>query len=162
MNTSKLADIAEITSSIAILITLVFLVVQMQQNTEAVQANSQQSALSEDLQFLYRFVDKPALSQGRFKPQLTDDEKIQMHFTYTAFFRMRETQWLQYQNGVMDQATWESYRNAIVALLSSDRGRIWWQRSGETQFDLGFVAHVDDYLSNIPVSNQNSALVFID
>jgi hypothetical protein len=162
MNTSKLADIAEITSSIAILMTLVFLVVQMQQNTEAVQSNSRQAILSEELQYIFKQLDNPSLTGNRYKPQLTDDEKIQLHFSYIAFFRMREIQWLQFQNGVLDGTTWEAYRKTIGVILSSDRGRTWWQRSGEVQFDLNFVTHVDDYLADLPVTNINTALAAID
>ena len=47
MNTSKLADISEILSSLAILATLVYLTIQVQQNTEALQANQRQSHLAD-------------------------------------------------------------------------------------------------------------------
>ena len=42
MNTSKLADISEIVSSIAIVATLIYLTIQVQQNTEALHASQRQ------------------------------------------------------------------------------------------------------------------------
>jgi hypothetical protein len=162
MNTSKLADIAEITSSIAILVTLVFLVVQMQQNTEAIQASSRQAILSEDVQLLNRLSDNTNLVFNRSKPQLSDEEKVQLHYYYITFFRMWEHQWLQYQNGVLDNVTWENYRNAIGTQLSYDRSRTWWERGAEVQFDLKFVAYVNNYIADIPITNQIAALAYID
>jgi hypothetical protein len=48
MNTSKLADFSEIISSIAIVITLIFLTIQMKQNTQAIHAVGVQGALEAD------------------------------------------------------------------------------------------------------------------
>jgi hypothetical protein len=67
--------ITGITSSIAILVTLVFLVVQMQQNTEAIQASSRQAIVAEDVQYLYRLSDNTDLIFNRYKPQLTDEDQ---------------------------------------------------------------------------------------
>jgi len=50
MNTSRLADISEIMSSIAIVITLIFLTVQMHQNTRAIEATARQGASDSDAQ----------------------------------------------------------------------------------------------------------------
>ena len=72
MNTSKVADIAEIVSSIAILITLIFLVIQMQQNTAAIQGNTRTATFTADFENLHKSVDHPEIILNYTKPELTD------------------------------------------------------------------------------------------
>ncbi len=62
MNWTKASAVAEILSSVAILITLVYLVVEIQQNAEATQADTRQAVLASDQQFLELLIDSPELN----------------------------------------------------------------------------------------------------
>ena len=162
MNTSKLADVAEITSSIAILITLIFLVVQMQQNTSAVQASSRQAILSYDLEQLYKMTDNPNLVLGRFNNAASDEEKIQLSSFMMAYFRQREHEWFEYQSGVLDSAAWESYRRTITVILSTEMVRKWWGNASPALYDPAFVAIVDNLIADQPVTNRHPQLAWFD
>jgi len=59
MNWSKASAAAEILSSVAILATLVYLAIEIQQSAEATQANTRQAMLASDQQFLELLVDSP-------------------------------------------------------------------------------------------------------
>ncbi len=154
MNTSKLADIAEITSSIAILVTLVFLVVQMQQNTEAIQANGLQAALAQEIEWVYKMVDNPRLVTGRTDTRMTDDEKLQVGYHLAAYFRMREHDWLQYQKGTLDAETWLAYSRPIPLTISTQRARDWWRDSSPILFDPSFVGEVNKLIADTQVDEQ--------
>ncbi len=52
MNWTKLSAISEILSSVAILVTLIYLAIQTQQNADATQADTRQAILAADQQFL--------------------------------------------------------------------------------------------------------------
>ncbi len=160
MNTSKLADIAEITSSIAILVTLVFLVVQMQQNTVAMQASAQTATMVADINGLYKIVDDPEIELNFVKPELTDAEKVQLWAWLVAFFRLREHDWLQRQNGALDEATWNAYLTSIPAVLVSERTRNWW--SNTRFFDPTFRSQVDDLIADTPVLEHLEILTSFD
>ncbi len=164
MNWTMLSAIGEILSSGAILVTLIYLAIQTRQNADATQANTRQAILAADQQFLAQITDDPELYSIRAKPELTEDEKIRLSALLTTFVRMRENNWLQYQNGVLDEATWESYRGAIVAQLGSPRARIWWQNFavGTGMFDSEFTALVDDLLKNSPARQQPLSLSVFD
>ncbi len=162
MNTSKLADIAEITSSIAILVTLIFLVVQMQQNTAAIQANGLQASLSQDLQHLYKVVDNPELVLDRFKPAVTDEDRVGQGYYLAAYFRMREHDWMQYQNGNLEEDAWETFRRPIAVVISSQRVRDWWRHASPAIFDPSFVAEVNALMTDIPVNKQAGQAVWAD
>ena len=156
MNTSKLADIAEITSSIAILVTLVFLVVQMQQNTDALQANARSATLVADMSHIHAGVNNPNLNLSMTKPELTDLEKSQLNDFLISFFRMREHDWIQYKNGALDEVTWESYLNSIRSVLSYSRTRTWW--SNARTFDQTFMSQVDQLIKDTALVEQHLAI----
>jgi hypothetical protein len=162
MNTSKLADIAEITSSIAILVTLVFLVVQMQQNSAALQADGRQELLVGEYEYLFRLADNPSFQLNWYESELTDEQKLQVHFMLTAFLRNREIAWLQYQNGILDDATWESYQSPIAIVLASHQARNWWRGGSESLFEPSFVANVNEMIVDVPVLDRHPALAWFD
>ncbi len=109
-------------------------------------------------------MDDPELYSSRFKPELTDDEKIRLSAYWITFVRMRENNWFQYQNGVLDDVTWESYRSSIVGSLSSPRARTWWQNYavGQMAFDAEFVSLVDNLLADVPVQEQSALVAAFD
>ncbi len=96
MNWTKASSIAEILSSVAMLITLVYLVVEIQQNSRATQAETRQAILDSDQQYLELFIDSPELSLLMLKPDLSDEERTRLSHVLLTHARMRESNWLQY------------------------------------------------------------------
>lgn len=151
MNTSKLADISEIVSSIAIVITLIFLTVQMKQNTDAIQANSRHTIITTDMDILTEGISYPSIEQSMYKQELTEDEKIQLEWWLIKLCRTREHQWFQYQSGLLDENTWKSYLTGLSRNLSFARTRGWWELTSYDYFDDEFVDEVNLYLRDFPV-----------
>lgn len=155
---SKWSAIAEILSAVAILITLVYLAVQTrylavqtEQNTAAVQASVRQDMLASDLELLFKQIDYPELElAGRPGYQnLTPEQLTRLNSHLIALVRIREFQWLQFKNGVIDERTWASYRAAIPFMFNSAIRRQWWQQrtaGGRSEFDPEFVALVSEIL----------------
>ena len=155
---SDWASVAEIASSVAILATLAYLAIQTSQNTVAIQGTIRQAMLAEDRELLHLQIDYPHLQEALLaKPgTLTDEEKIIVSAFLTSFVRSRENQWFQYRNGVLDQATWNSYRQPIRWVLSYEITRPWWtSRLSTGEFDEDFVAEVSDFLSDVPISSPS-------
>lgn len=150
MNWEALSAIGEIVGSGAVLVTLIYLAMQMRQNTASVQASSRQAILDADQQFLFRGMDDPELILLRFKPKLTDEEKIRVVIYVMTFFRMRESNWRQHQNGVLDDATWASYRGSLRA-FASRRVRAWLDNDAIAQMlDPEFLSMVKEFLAECP------------
>jgi len=124
MNWDMLSAIGEILGSAAIFITLIYLAVQTRQNTASIQASTRQAIVENDQEFLFRVMDDPHLPELRYKPNLTDSEKIRLSVYLIALFRNREHLWRQHEEGALDDATWVSYRNSIAA-FASPRVRTW-------------------------------------
>jgi hypothetical protein len=162
MNTSKLADIAEIFSSVAILITLVFLVVQMQQNTQAIQTQTRESMYSGTQQQIQTLIEFPIYAELQDKPDWSAIEKFRTHLILTSAFRGSEFHWFQYQNDVIDEATFKSYSNAIPFFLADSKRRAWWRNIGRGAFDAGFVEYVDSLIEDRPITGQPRWLTAFD
>ncbi len=163
MNWTKTSAVAEILSSVAILVTLVYLAVEIQQNAEATRADSRQAILESDQQFLHLIVDSPELNLLWYKPELTDEEKVRLSFFLLSHMRMRESNWFQYKSGTLDGRTWQSYRASIVAVLSAPRTRAWWRKFGvERVFDLDFVSVVENLVADEPLFDRSYHVAVFD
>lgn len=152
---TKWSAVAEIVSSIAILITLIYLAVQTQQNTDAVQAASRQGMLEQDRQSLYRVMEYPFLNQ---RTNLSQEQEVQLTAYLLAFLRMRENHWVQFENGLLDETTWAAYRNALVPVIFSSRfGRELWRKETEErhEFAQGFVENVNEWIAGIDLPDND-------
>ena len=163
MNWTKTSAIAETLSSVAILITLVYLVVEIQQNAEATQAETRQAILDSDQQFLELFVDSPELMVLQYQSDLSDEERIRLSNVLLTLVRMRESNWLQYENGALDSVTWQAYLGSLIGPLSGAQSRAWWENFGvERIFNSEFISLVDELLANVPVVDRSPHIAAFD
>jgi len=163
MNWTKASAVAETLSSVAILITLVYLVVEIQQNAEATQADTRQAILDSDQQYLELFIDSPELNILQFKADLSDEERIRLSYVLITFVRMRESNWLQYENGTLDDVTWQAYRLSLSTQLSTPQSRAWWQNFPvERIFNSDFISLVNELLANQPLFDRAPHITAFD
>ena len=129
---TKWSAIAEISSAVAILVTLGYLAVQTQQNTSAILAGNRQAFLQAELDYIYQYSGRNPLELdrifdtqrlenpgGRYDPEAFSNAETMA----VAFFRMRETLWLNYMAGAADTTMWEAYRDLLVQAVSG--GGMW-------------------------------------
>ena len=136
MKLEKLAALAEIVSSFAIVATLLYLAIQTKQNTEALQTAAQQATLDGELDWLNSVIAYPeVLLKDRDDLTITDRARL------TAFaaklLRTRELIWIQYNNGILDEQTFLPYLGPMRGLFSPDRPvvfEILEQYSGNPEF----------------------------
>lgn len=146
MNTSNLADISEIIGSMAVVITLIFLVIQMRENTRAIKASTRQAARDAEAQIVATTIEHPITVLGWTKQELTDEELVQYVFWMVGYFRNRENDWFQLQRGVMDEASWNRYLSALTGLFTYERNRNWWINYGTIAFHPEFVKQVNSIM----------------
>ena len=158
---TKWSAVAEILGALAIVVTLGYLAIQTQQNTAAVQASVRQSMLEADRESLYMQVQNPFLMK---RSGLDEDEQSQLIAFMTAFMRTRENYWIQYQEGVLDRDTWESYRGALVIVIfSSEFGRRVWegQTASGLVFDRGFVDSINAWVAGLTIQDHDPVFEYI-
>ena len=140
INLSTWSAIAEIISSVAILVTLIYLAIQTRQNTAAIRASTRQTMISTDIEALKAGMDySSALIQMRSGKEISDEEKNQIVSWLIMLVRTREYQWFQYKNGLLDKQTWEAYLTGLSVNLCFPRSRWWWDHIANDYFDHEFV-----------------------
>jgi len=127
MSLKRWTMLAEITSSVAVIVSLVILIIEIRGNTAAVQANSRQSQsgrfeallLSRTDPLLALVLDKAARGE-----ELTNLERIQYTGWLGAHLRNLEEAFLQFQDGRLDQEYLDSrLRALIVAYFTVEENR---------------------------------------
>ncbi len=145
MKLEKAAAIAEIVSSIAIVVTLIYLSVQTQQNTNALLAVSRQATLEGDLEWLSDFISYPVDFASADEADWSAEQELRFFGFLIKALRVREFAWFQYQSGILDEATWQSYLRPMRGLLASGRAR---QYFDEYDGDAEFKAYLADWLED--------------
>jgi hypothetical protein len=132
-------------------LTLIYLTVETRQNTDALLATSRQAILDAEMAFMADVRENANLFIRRDDPDLSPEERFQLGYFRLQFLRMREFAWFQYQNGILDEATWESYIGTARVMLSSEQARSILATPG--RLDPEFAAYMRDRL-DIPVETQ--------
>lgn len=129
MNILELGAIGELLGGVAVIATLVYVGLQVRQNTLAMRSMSHHAisdsfnainlafARDADLARIFR-----AGNGGR--ANLTEDERVQYDFIHMAIFRTFETHFYQSHSGAFHG--WES-RPSVESLISSVGGQEWWR-----------------------------------
>jgi hypothetical protein len=135
MKIEKISAFAEIVSSIAIVATLVYLSVQMQQTNDALEANSRATTLMADMTMISTLVSNPEAVANFERPldELTTAEREQLGNVIAGLLRSREFAWLQFQNGTLDKPTFESYLETLVRWINDyEASRFYWDLFSQT------------------------------
>jgi hypothetical protein len=155
MSLLQFSQLAEIVGVIAVIASLLYVGAQLKQNTTALHAQTRQAMLAASQVELLKVMDDPdlfvALTQ---KAELTPQQNWCLNVWYVAIMRARMFAWLQFQNRIIDSDQWDEERLVIQIVLSSRRGRKWWQAVGRLVFTAPFVEIVNEALRDQPVSDE--------
>jgi hypothetical protein len=141
----KWSAIAQVVSSVAVLVTLLYLAIETRQNTAAILSSSRQQSLNAEFQVLRMIYDDPMTSFSQpLQPGL---EGLKQRAVDFSLFRLREHQWLQYQDGLLDRDTMTSYLTILVGNIQTEErvGQHW--NAVSAGFAPGFVAEVNRILA---------------
>lgn len=149
----RTSAIAEIVSSVAVLATLIYLAIQIRQNTEAIHSQSRQALLTSAQSELFLRVQYPEMDMALTKSEIpSEKEQLMINSWLVGMLRARQFSWLQYNAGIIDRAQWDTEIVVISNILSTPRARDWWKKVGRVSFAEDFVAFVDDLLMDRPAT----------
>ena len=156
MKLEKLAAIAEIVGSAAVVITLAYLAVQTRQTNVALLANSRQATMSADIALIASAIGAPQAWTNLHKPfaELSLQEQEQATNMIAGLLRVREYAWFQYENGVLDEAALRSYLAPMTRWLRWDGAMTVWRELGRKELDPEFVGYVDRMLQESEPKQQ--------
>ena len=150
MTLEHYAYVAEIVGVIVVVVTLVYLSIQVRQGKELLRSESRQAQLANDQNGVYKFLENPELGRLFFQqeaPSLAEKTKLQLWLI--GQMRAREHEWLQHTSGALDKATWLSYRGVVYFLLGTERVRELWALCSP-YFNPEFVREVKEMMEGVP------------
>ena len=140
----------EAASSLAVLITLIYLARQVRQENVLLRSEARQALVATDQEQIYKFIDHPDLAKTfTGKGPATEEEKTRMNFWIVASLRAREFEWTQFHAGALDEETWISYSRVIYFILGTERARQYWAACSMF-FNPRFVEYVEDMIKEAP------------
>jgi hypothetical protein len=126
MNWEAISAIGEVVGAIAVVVTLIYLAVQVRRGTSATQAASIQAAAATDHEFLLTLGSDPVTAQLwatylAAPDTLPEDQKMQGHLLMASLLRRLENIQIQNRLGTLSSEGWESRQN-IFKVIAHSRG----------------------------------------
>lgn len=150
----SLASLGEIIGAVAVVVSLIYLAVQVRQSTQAQRAENFsraldriaaiQAALSQDTDAAVTF------AKGVSDPsKLTSKERLQFTWAMYELFGAFEFMFLASKSNSIPAEVWERWSSAVAFWLSFTGVQRWWH-ARPIPFTKGFTAYVEELLDNNP------------
>ena len=125
MNWEAIGAVGEIASAMTVVVTLIYLAVQVRHATRATHAANIQSAAALDQDFLLVIGADPATSQmwttSLTAPEtLPHEQKLQGAFLMAAIMRRLENIYLQKRLGTLSEKGWQSRQSLFISIARSE------------------------------------------
>ena len=137
----------EIVGAIAVVISLIFVGVELQQNTASNQSAAYQSWVAANLELNTSVIPEDAISsitQGMFDSRnLTEDTQLPFAMWNFSYFQQIQATNYLYRTGTIDRALWEVEINRGAIHLQLPGVREWWEAGGKNQLDPSFVELIE-------------------
>lgn len=122
MNLDKLNNWLSLLANLGVVAGIIFLAIEIRQNSDVQLATSRQQMLEADLGIIDNLFSHPEMIRNRDRIDETDEE-IRLRLYWIQMLRSREFAYLQFQNGLMDNETWESYFGPVMRIFRNETGR---------------------------------------
>jgi hypothetical protein len=146
MTLEQYAYLAEIIGMAIVVVTLIFLVLQMRQNTRTIQGSTidsvtqtQQAELrwSSDISDVFsKAIERPT--------DLDSSEAWKMSEWLISAMAARQNEFLQFKRRHLDPEEWKAFETIILVILSLPWARNWWKTLGHKVFHADFVGLVNE------------------
>lgn len=159
MEITQLNEWFALAANFGVLAGIIFLIVEVRQNTELHKSDSRKAILSNDQASLLVALDNHDIFKKMNEPErLSQTDQYRLSFIFAIDLRNREFEYFQYQSGSLDEKTWQSYKDLILMNHSSIRGRAWWEKVGREIVNPKFAELVDQMLPEKPNNEQWKSL----
>ena len=147
MNVEYVANIAEIIGAIVVVITLIYLTIQLRQNNKLLQSASRRAMMETEKTSLSQALEyQELLRKLNQSEKLSEKEQFQLSIIFITDMENRYFEYRQYKNGLLSEQEWRARAVIIVSNHGIRRGRRWWSKVGRNLWPAEFVDCIDDVL----------------
>ena len=157
MTLNELGSLGEFISGLAVVVTLVYLALQIRHNTRAVRSSMHQDMIESTLRIAESVSDNENLGRivlkaGEDYDNLTREEYIRFEAYAERVFSNFESVFYSYRNSMIEQDLWESWEASYLSDLSRDAIRRYWHDE-RPQHLRDFMDFVDQYYRTHPTKD---------
>ena len=160
MNLNELSSLTEIVASVAVLITLIFLVLQMRQNTKIlIRSNARQTA-SDTREALQSLLDKEVSElflrgHNQGLSSLSLEERYRFDVAFCIWLQATEQAFADFREGAYPADHLVAYENSVPGFLSTPGGSAWWKER-KVWFSHEFRKEVEIMIKNYDGESLNA------
>lgn len=145
-------------STIAVIGSLIFVGIQINQSNQVAKATIRQSLNETDMQIYAITMDQPSLAKADYKlkkgKELNDYEKYQLIKYREYNFRDYDNSFYQYQIGLFEEEAWEAYRRLIKKTFNNDLLYFKMWNENKESFSSSFQKEITELLKEIDLENK--------
>jgi len=151
MDWTVAVGIAEVIGTIAVVISLGYVALQIRQNTNATRVASAQNlvTVSTNAHFLMASDNDLAkiLQKGLYDPDALEDyEQLKMNSLFLGGYVQYDFAYRQYIKGQLEPDTWERMEFEMLLFIQMPGGAKWWEQD-KSRLSPQFVTFIEDKLS---------------
>jgi len=150
MNLTDLANIGQVIGAIAVVISLIYVALQIRQNTNAVRAATAQSVHEHFANWYTTFASDPSLSAVAINGlkdygSLSETDKARLVAIFMAFLSYSQNAFLKWRQGLLAPSLWLGWEQVIMNLVCAPGGKAFWKERSYL-FGEEFRRYVEDDL----------------
>ena len=146
---------SEFIGAVAVVITLIYLAVQLRQNTTSIQTSAYQSWVATHDQFFASLADEDLcqiVSNGLLDTRnLTAENNVLFVAWMRRYLYMQQAQFFLYQKGTIDEDLWDCNMRDLAGMFQFPGARQYWEAGAKEHFTDDFVKLVDGMSSFSPM-----------
>ena len=153
MNLEDLGNVGEFVGAIAVVVSLLYLAIQIRQNTRSLRSSAHQSITVHIAELNRTIVENreiaSILERGfRDLALLSDEEQRRFNAYNSARFRHYDNLYYQYRTGMLEESQWNGLSNLLAFHLLQPGLKSWW-RDVIPFYSVEFVEYVNDLQKRI-------------
>ena len=132
MTLEQLSFLAQIVGAVGVLASLIFVGLQIRQNTQSQHVVAVESLAAAIAAINVPLMESPMLGTALAKAvkdwgSASHDERVVAHYFLFSFFKLHEQAWYQHKSRVLDPGQWIGWENLIrVYYHSPGIKQVWW------------------------------------
>ena len=152
LSLSDWANVAEIGAAVGVIVSLIFVGLELQNNTAATAAATREAINQKDMEFLSLRLDSSVLAMAHAKlengEELSPVETSQLVHQENVNFISFEHSFYQFQKGILEPDEWSRHENIVRIQIQGFRySQIMWESHRHT-FTPAFQELVDSFVSD--------------
>jgi hypothetical protein len=150
MNLNDFANLAQVIGAMAVVVSLIYVALQIRQNTAAIRSATAQSVHEHFASWYHLLASDAALAQVvidglKDYHSLSEKDKARFVAVFMAFLSYSQNAFIKWQQGLFAPALWLGWEQLIMNLAGAPGGREFWKERAYL-FGEDFRRHVENDL----------------